>query len=328
MLGFAIVLVGACGDLSTGYTSYTCYEGETCSHDTPSGLVFRGMDVEGRMDARPGPVAVGGTQAVTLLDPSDDYEHPRKFGRRYATDTSMPAEGRDTSGVEVVNQDGSVVTVRGVAESYTYLRILADNGDLYGRTVLASAPIHHRQLRPPYEYDGPDENEAVVWAIGEHDVTVGLWSAEDPTYRSSAQLLVDESMLLTAPDATQTRWDTIHLATTAAGHRNLTVTAGSGSVVLDLETVAMPDAIEGKFTASETLSIYGSKRLCFGARHASRWVAGATWSFAMEGGQVLDAAEPDSARTGCTYFAANVQGPVHLRVTASGYTQTIDVMAH
>lgn len=328
VLAFATLLLGACGDLSPGYHSYSCYPGETCSRDTPDGLVFRGTDITGQLGGMAGRTAVGGTQNVKVLDPTDDLTSPVVFALPYTTDTSQPSDDRFAIGAEVIGHEGHVVTVRGIADGYNYLRLLSPDGELYDRTILSANPVDHRQVRPPYEYGGPDDDETVVWVPGEHDVSVGLWTAPDPLLANYADPLVDESMTLSLLGGTQTRWDTIRVPAAPVGHRALAVTAGSGSVVLDVETVAAPDGIENAQGNYYPLSIYGSDRLCFVARHGTRYVAGARWSFTMDDGQVLTTEDTDTPRTGCAYFAASKQGTVHIHATASGFTQTLDVIAH
>lgn len=318
-------LVVGCVDTPAVYESFSCYENEICSHDTPNNLEFRGMDITGQTGGSPGLLAIGGTQRVTVLDPSDSLTDPVPFAQPYTTDTSRPSDGRFGLGVEAIGQSGNVITVRGTAEGYSYLRVLAPGGELYGRTVLGAKAIHHRQVRPPYAYGGPTEKDTVVWAAGAQEISVGLWSAPDSI--GTSDLLVDESLTLSMAGATQTSWDTILVPAAAPGHRELLVSGGSGSVVLDVETVAAPDAIASAPGSSSQLSIYGSERLCFVARHGTRYVAGAAWSFTMDGGQVLATTLADTAHTGCAYFAAQQKGTVQIHATASGFTQTLTFVA-
>lgn len=331
LLAFAALtpaLLGGCPEVAVDYNAYSCHQGETCSHDTPNGLVFEGTDITGQLGGAPGPLAIGGTQRVTMLDPSDSLTRPVPFARPYTTDTSMPADERWDVGTEVVDEAGSVVTVRGISEGYNYLRVLAPDGDLYDRTILAAKPIHHRQVRMPYAYGGADENEAIVWTVGPHEMSVGLWSAPDSQLGNTSDLLVDESLTLTMPGATQTRWDTISVPAAPPGHRDLVVAGGSGAAVLDVETVAAPDSIGDAPGNYYPLSIYGSDLLCFVARHGGRYVAGAEWSFTMDDGEVLTSETIDTRHSGCAYFAARKQGTVQIHATASGFTQTLAVTAH
>ncbi|MBA3462855.1 MAG: hypothetical protein H0T46_23065 [Deltaproteobacteria bacterium] len=331
LLSVAVVapaLLGGCTDAAVTYTSYSCYEDETCSRDTPHGLVFQGTDITGQLGGAPGPVAIGGTQRVKVLDPSDSLTNPVPFARPYTTDTSLPSDARWSVGTEVVDEAGSVITVRGIAEGYNYLRVVAPDGDLYGRTTLSAKAVHHRQVRPPYAYGGADEKAAIVWAVGAHEMSVGLWSAPDPQLADTSDLLVDESLTLAMPGATQTRWDTISVPAAPPGHRDLVVTGGSGAVVLDVETVAAPTSIENGPSNYYPLSIYGSNQLCFVARHGTRYVAGVEWSFTMDDGQVLSSDTIDTPRSGCAYFAAHKQGTVRIHATASGFTQTLTVSAN
>lgn len=325
LLMFAVPLVTACTDF--GYHAYSCYEGETCSVDTPNNLEFRGMDVAGDSGGQPGRTAIGGTQMIKVLDPTDDFTSPGVFKRPYTTDTTLPADARFGLGVEVVDHAGHVITVRGFADGENYLRVLARDGTLYGRTILAAAAIAHRQVRPRYEYGGPDADEEIVWVPGEHDISVGLWATPLYETESSLDLLVDESMTLALPGATQTRWDTIRTPVASVGHRDLVVTAGSGAVVLDVETVAAPDSIEGASENYYSGSPSGSTLLCFVARHGTRYVAGVRWSFTVVGGQVLTSDVIDTPRSGCAYFAGNGQRTLHVSATASGFTQIVDVTA-
>ena len=317
--------LGACTNLQPSRYQH-CYADEECSEDTPLGLEFRGTDITGQLGGLPGPLAIGGTGTVTVLDPTDDLTNAVPFELPYSTDTSRLVDGRFPRGVEVVEQDGNEITVRGIGAGYNYLRLLSPDGELYDRTSLGAQKIDHLQVRPPYAYDGPSETETVVWAPGAHDVTVGLWSAPHPELANTSDLLVDESLTLTLPGATQIRWDTIHVPAAPAGHRDLTVVGGSAATVLDIETVEAPDTIVNASGNYYPLSIYGSTRLCFVARHQGRYVAGATWSFAMDGGEVLRDAEADPT-SGCAYFAARDQGTIRIHATASGYTQTLDVTA-
>lgn len=324
----AFVPLAACTDLAPKYEVQFCYEGEACSSDTPQGLEFRGTDVTGEQGGSPGPLAIGGTQNVKLLDPTRDLSRPVPFERPYTTDSSMAADGRFPVGTEVVEHDGNVVTVRGIAEGYNYLRVLAPDGTLYDRTVLSAQAIDHLQVRPPYEYGGPGPAETIVWAPGPHVMSVGLWGAPHPDLGSSGDLLVDESLVLAMEGATQTRWDTISVPRAPAGHRDLMVAGGSGVAVLDVETVDAPDTIVSADANYFPISIYGSNRLCFVARHQGRYVAGVEWSFTMDDGEVLTDETIDTPHSGCAYFAAHVQGTVRIHATASGHTQTLEVTAH
>lgn len=323
----APALLGGCPDAAVNYTSYSCHQDETCSHATPNGLVFLGTDITGQNGGAPGPTAIGGTQRVTLLDPSESLTAPVPFAREYSTDTSLPSDGRWGTGVEVIDEAKSVVTVRGIADGSNYLRIVDPDGDLYDRTILAAKAIHHYQVRPPYAYGGPDEKETVVWAVGAQEMSVGLWSAPDPQLANTSDLLVDESLTLSIGGATQTRWDTIMVPAAPPGHRQVLVTGDSGAAFLDVETVAAPDTIVNARSNVYPLSIYGSDLLCFVARHGSRYVAGAKWSFTMDRGQVLTSETIDTPHSGCAYFAANRQGLVQIHATASGFTQTLTVSA-
>jgi hypothetical protein len=327
LLALAALVSGACTDLPGGH-DYFCVEGETCSHDTPYGLDFRGTDITGELGGEPGVLAIGGIEHIRVLDPSDDLTQAVPFARKYTTDTSQRADNRFALGVEAVEHDGNIITVRGIADGTSYLRLLAPDGKLYDRTALAAVAVDHRQVRPPYAYGGPGASETIVWAPGAHDISVGLWSPPDPELENTSDLLVDESLVLEVPGATQTRWDTLHVPAAAAGHRALVVTGGSGAAVLDVETVAAPDSIENRADNYYPISIYGSNRLCFVARNASRYVAGVEWSFTMDDGEVLTDEGIDTRHSGCAYFAPHLQGAVHIHATASGYTQTLDVTAH
>ncbi len=311
LLAFAALVLGACTDLSAPSNGRDCYGGETCSNDTPEGLEFQGV-------AR---IAIGGTARVVVLD----AESSTPFALPYTTDTSRPTEARFGVTTEVVAREPGEITVRGLAEGSNYLRVLAPDGALYDRTVLSAAAVESRRLRP--RYAGPEGGDSIVWASGSNEILVELRSAAGPAIPDSFGLLVDESLTLAMPGATQTAWNTVRVPAAAAGHRTLVISGGSGDASLDLETVDAPDTIKIGPDNAYPLVTTGTSKVCFVARHGTRYVAGARWSLTMDGGQVTTNPLLDTPDTGCAELHAFEAGTVRIHVTASGFTQTFEIVA-
>ncbi|HEY4058486.1 MAG TPA: hypothetical protein VGM39_17860 [Kofleriaceae bacterium] len=284
-----------------------------------SGLEFRGIDVANTFDPDPGPTAVGGTQHVSLFIPESNDE---PFTAWYVADSSHPGDERYPLGTEVVAQDHNVVTVRGIGAGYSDLRIVSAVGELYDHMILSAEPVALVQARPSELY-GSDVTEPIVWARGDQDITIRLWSAPDAELEDHRDALVDESLTLSMPGASQTTWQTIHVPDAPAGHRALAV-SGSVEQILDIETIGEPDALE---IDEGSYQFGGATGYCVTARHQGRYVAGAAWSFTVDGGDIVPDPAFHTATSGCVDVFPRVPGTMHIHATASGLTRVFDVTA-
>jgi hypothetical protein len=321
LLVLSPIALGAC----TGF-------GDVCGSDEGCalGLEFRGADVSGGLNAV-GSVAVGGIEHVSLFR----SDNGAAFTRAYTADSSEAYDYRFPSGTEVVAQDHNTVTVSGVEAGESFLAILVREDGLgadwkpilYDEAVIFSEQVDLVQAHPVFSrYGVPGANEQIVWAPGEQDVAVALWTEPETDYPHPRGHLVDETVVLSMPGASQTSWDTIHIPDAPAGHRTLAVTGGSVDRVVDIETIDTPDFI-GADPNNLPLSQSSASQLCFNARQQTRYVAGAEWMFTVDGGDIVVDPDLPSASSGCILVVPHVQGSIHIHATASGYTQTVDVIA-
>lgn len=296
----ALILAPACVGGQRAGTG-ECPTGEVCSPETPGGLQFIGSSLIGSfVVGGPLATAVGGTQEVQIdTEPALGVYVP--FGLAFTVDDD------GGTGVRFDHQSGNVVTVRGVAATSNYLRILdPSNAELFDRKVLDAAQIASISLLP-VTADTVPEGMPVVWASGEVDVGIALMSDHDR--------LVDTSLVASLDGAVSRAWDMLVLPDANAGSYALSVTAGNlAATALTVDVVDAPDALA---PVDPQPTIAAGDDVCFAATNAGRFVAGLAWTFTIDG--------IAAAGVGNCVNTDQATGNITVSAAAGGKTATIEM---
>ncbi|HUJ62506.1 MAG TPA: hypothetical protein VLX92_28590 [Kofleriaceae bacterium] len=256
-----------------------CPAGEVCSPATPDGLYFVGRPIAGDIElSGPAPTAIGGTQAVELE--WDDGGATVAFGLPYAADDDGGI------GVKVDHTSGAVVTLDGVGSRTNYLRITdPSDGSLYDRKEMTGAAIDHVELATT-DFETVPDGLQLAWVAGPQQIGVALFGQVQEDLGPVDERIVDDSMQLQLDGAQPDSWDMLDLANAAPGSYTVSVVAGGASSTLDLEIVAGPDAV-GAMDPPASIPPQGEAELCFAATAGARYVAGLTWTYTVDGQQVV-----------------------------------------
>ena len=268
--------LAACGDLGERAQSGECPVGEVCSDATPRGLHFDGPALGDAFLSfgGPHPTLAGGTQQLRLTYDAAGTGILRPLDRPYLADDEGGA------GVRVERTSGAVVTLRGVSSRTNYLRITDPDGALYDRKQLEGAtftgisigPKLHEQILP---------GDGVVFGPGTLELTVALFGQIEG---GSKTRVVDESLVIAAPGAIRSAWDSVRLPNPTVGIHTVTARAGDQpEAALPVEVVAGADSIVAHAPQPPPVVAQGSV-ICFSARVAGRHVAGLAWTFATDNG--------------------------------------------
>lgn len=189
----------------------SCPADETCSPDTPDGLLFEGAPLGSWPALTAHTIATGGRQTFRISLPSGGG-----FDLPYTP--AVTGAGRSVLAVG----PGAVV-VGAEANGVGYLRIVDGAGLLYDRISLDSETIAEVTASPSYVAAYPELLPArwAAFAGGQAAVTIGLEG-------TSGVAVVDEDLAVRATiPLRRTSWDTVTLTPSRAGFVPLTVDAGT-----------------------------------------------------------------------------------------------------
>ena len=275
----AVPLV-ACNTAGERADTGQCPAGEVCSPNTPNGLHFIGNTLSDELIGGNGPAAtaIGGTQDVAL-------EYDRGDGVRIALNLPYEADDDGGLGVTVVHTSGSVVTVKGARSRSNYLRILDPaTGELYDRYSVTGAALTSMRLVGTGFEVTPTSRPDLVFATGEQEIGVALVGDVQESGGTTAERIVDTSMVLDLAGAQRTSWDAIKLANAAVGTYPLMVTAGDKPAAsMPIEIVATADSVAMIGTTTPTVAPQSSTSVCFQALSNGRYIYGLTWNFNVGG---------------------------------------------
>ncbi|HEY0255632.1 MAG TPA: hypothetical protein VGC41_29085 [Kofleriaceae bacterium] len=272
----SLLLVPACFGGERADTG-ECPAGETCSPLTPEGLQFVGASFTDQLSITgPSATAIGGTQTITI----------EKTGGDFLTFPYI-ADDDGGTGVKVLSTVGPKVTVTGVNSRENYLRILdQESGELLDRHMLSGAAIDTIGI-VPWTTERVPESMELAFLVGDHvSIGVALTGAVQESTGPQQERLVDESMTLSL-DADlwhNYAWDAIDAQISAPGTHALTVTAGTRpAATLGVVTVDRIDLVVADAANDTAIAPGASSLVCFDGIAASRYVAGLTWSFTVNG---------------------------------------------
>jgi hypothetical protein len=294
-------LLAACLDPSYGRLS--CPEGEVCSDRTPAGLVFTGRAPTlplGAGDDELRATAIGGTQTIRLVDAQDGEGLDGAYG------TAVTG-----GAVALVAVTGDRVQVVGRAGGSSTLRIVEPDGDaLLDKVALRTAVIAGVELVPLGE--AVLSGRRVAWlADRPAEVAIRLRDA-------AGGLVIDDSAVVTGEVEVRAgaAWDQVVLAP-APSDTPVTVIAGG---VAFAAAVPRADAVDTIVPFLDMADADGGALLCFEARAGDRVVAGAGWSFAVDG-------EPAASfgAANCTMARPAARGRRELIVSAGARHHTVDL---
>lgn len=279
---------------------FGCPVGETCSPETPNGLHFFGADLAGNLELDNERTAVGGIQRVRLAKEVGDTFVDLTSG--YLASTNGPA-------IEVEGHEGAVVSLLGTAAGQNHLEIRdANDNSLMDRKVFAAAELATVGVVSPLL---ESSDLPIAFLAGSIRFGIGL---ED----SEGHRLVDEGMTLDATGSTFVSWDTFELSA-APGTTAMIVTAGDKApFTVDLVAVATVEEIVDNVQPSEPLVAGSTGVVCFEARSTGHYVAGLTWAFTTNNGDVQEFLSP-----GCVSVAPATAGEIQIVATAGGVEKSV-----
>jgi hypothetical protein len=227
----------------------TCPAGESCSPDTPTGLLFEGAPLGVFPALTAHTIAAGGRQSYRILDAETREPFALPF------DAKVTGDGRSVAAI-----GGSQVTVAAATANTGHLRIVDPGGLLYDRLAIDSAAIATMRAAPAYATAYPvfDPPRWAAFAGGEATVTIVLSNADGGT-------VVDEDLAMRTPlPSARTSWDSFTLTTAGAGIASLLIDAGdiSGREV----RVPVVDVFDEIAVSAPTeTGVGGDLRVCFAA---------------------------------------------------------------
>lgn len=307
----ALLLIPACTGGERANTGQ-CPSGEICSPKTPNGLQFIGADLVDTLDlVGPSATAVGGTQSVSL-------QYDRGDGHLIALDLPYQAMSSGSTGVMVTAQSGSVVSVTGLASGSSYLRITDTDGrTLFDRKLLDAGELSTIELVPStFEHIPP--NADLAWAPGTFDIGVALYGSVG---NQAPERLVDDTMTLDLPGATQTHWDTLHVVNAQPGTSTLMVTAGDKPAApIDIVVTPNADSVMPD-EAPNAVVLNTVTDVCFIAVTGSRTLVGLPWTFTVDGSAGTTGVSPNCAAVKTT----KTTGSVTIVANAGGKSATLSL---
>ena len=283
-----------------------CPRGETCSSQTPNGLAFVGaqpvflMYPNGIITNINHQLAVGGHDIIDLQQAGTDFTLP----------FTTAASSASTLGID--STDGAKVTIHSIQAGTSYLRVLDPQNQLYDRENYAASQLSQLLAVPVSEqFTAPSQGASAtsyVFATGDRTVGIALLDSGTTQHR-----LIDTSLVLALPGATQTRWDSIRIPNAQVGHYAVSVSVGGTAVprMVDVEIVDKADGI------SAVLAKGGVA--CFAASAHGAFVAGLSWKFTING---FDIPADNDIGGNCV---ADIFANPTFTVTASAGGQTLTV---
>lgn len=290
----------AAGCFEGEVADFGCPADEVCSPDTPDGLHFFGADLAGVFEIDNFPIAVGGIQRVRLA---------REVGDTFV-DLDAGYLALDTGpSILVEDQDGPVVTLRAAAAGSNHLEIRdADDNSLMDRKVFESAELASISITDT-GYEGSER--PIAFMPGTIRFGIALTDAD-------GDRLVDEGMTLDLPGATHVTWDILELSGTTAGTISVSVTAaGKPPATVDVVVVPAVEAIALDL-APEPLVVGSTSFACFEAHAGEHFVAGLTWAFTTDNGQVQEFVSPS-----CITVVPDTAGDITITASAGGIEKVV-----
>lgn len=306
----SLPLVGCYG--GERYNTGECPAGETCSDQTPTGLQFIGNSLYGELLlSGPRPTAIGGTQAIAL-------QYERYDGVDIALDLPFTADDDGGIGVKVDAISGSQVIVRGAGSRSNYLRILDGDGLLMDRKELTGAALDTIALIPA-DYEKVPADRLLAFNAGTREFGVALYGDVQTSSGPRSQRLIDTSMELQLAGATRKGWDALQI-NAAVGTSLLAVTAGDKPAAnLDIVVVDHADSVAVMQPAPSTIVANQSESVCFEAVAGTRYVAGLTWTYVVDG-QTTVKDDGDLQRNCVSVSTQKTTGTIAIQATAGGQT--------
>jgi hypothetical protein len=208
-------------------------------------------------------IAIGGTHEVTLVREVE------------GTELALPFEADPVLAhlVDVEAIEGAHLTLRGLGTGVTDVRVTDRSGVLLDRAAYAMSALSTAVAIGTEPIASSQFGESAlryVFARGARRVGVAYLNGSSPPNR-----LVDTSATLTLAGATQTRWDTLDVGTTAVGVHSVAVTAGG------IETTVEVEIVEGAESIALLASFSGIT--CFGAFTGGAFISGGAWTFVVDG---------------------------------------------
>lgn len=312
----------ACNTAGERAATGECPAGEICSPNTPNGLHFVGNTLADELFGGNGPAAtaIGGTQEVAL-------EYVRASGDRVALDMPYAADDDGGLGVTLVATHGSIVTVKGARSRSNYLRITdPTTGELYDRYTLTGAALTSMRLVGTGFEVTPTDRPELVFATGNQEIGVALVGNVQESGGSTAERIVDTSMILDLPGATRTGWDSLRIANAVPGTYPLMVTAGDKPAAsMPIEVVAGADAI-ASLDAQPMVPADSSTRVCFQATSNGRYIYGLTWTFVANGATTVKGASELTRNCVSVSSAGKFSGSIPVSASAGGKSVSVNVL--
>jgi hypothetical protein len=293
-----------------------CPAGETCSDLTPGGLDFIGNRLAGELLlSGPRATAIGGTQAIAL-------EYDRGDGVDVALDLPFSADDDGGNGVRVDAISGSQVVVRGAGSRSNYLRILDSDGLLMDRKELTGAALSTIEL-VPNDFESIPADLQIAFAPGAQEFGVALYGDVQTSSGPKSERLIDTSMSVSLAGAERKTWDTFAIEATVGTHL-LSVEAGDKPAAnLDFVVVAQADALASIQPTPTTIAPSGSASVCFKATAASRYIAGLTWTYVIDGTDTQIRGNGTLTRNCITVTTTKTSGTVTLQASAGGQSTSL-----
>ena len=313
----AVPLVGCYAGQGERRATGECPAGETCSDITPAGLDFIGNRlVDQLFTSGPLPTAIGGTQVVAL-------EYDRGDGVDVALDMPYSADDEGGIGVKVSATSGSQVTVLGMGSRSNYLRILDGDGLLMDRKELTGAALKSMEIVPG-DYESISSDRQVAFNIGERQLGIALYGDVQQSSGPVSERLVDASMELTLTSAQRKAWDTLRIDF-APGTYPLTITAGDKPAnTLDVVVVDHADSLATMPNQPTTIVPNQSRSICFEALTGTRYIAGLSWTFDVEGETRIQG-DGSLLRNCISVSTTKTSGTVNVSATAGGQYASVSL---
>lgn len=306
-LALSLPLVACYDGEGERFSTGECPAGETCSDTTPNGLEFIGNHFyDALFETGPHPTAIGGTQVIALQ------------GTGLTTDYLVDDDGG--LGVEYAGRNGLDVTVKGVASRSNYLRILDADGWLMDRKELTGAALDRIALFPGLWESIPADREVAYFA-GERTIGVALYGDVQHEEGPVSERIVDASMQVEIEGAERVAWDAVTAPLTTGTH-SATVTAGDKpAATLDITVVDHADSLAVQPDQPTTVVPDESQLVCFEALAGGRYIAQASWTFAIDGELTVGTLVPNCVGV----LTSKTSGTVTVQASAAGATTQIDL---
>ena len=305
-LGFVSVIAAfapaaSCDGGTRNIDNGTCPVGESCSTDTPDGLLFvapivgEGFFDEGEVKV----IAVGGTETLRI-----EIDDPTRGQQPFELPFAVGVEGTSAT---LASISGNIVVLRGSDATAGTLRVTdPTDGTLYDRIGVTARAVSSASLSKSLTESlaNVQGSAPMLFAPGGAGV-VGLHALDTST------LLVDDSMTLTGPSITQSGWDHFVVGNFAPGSHAVVATSAGVPRTLAFDVAAGPDRLSPSVGNSQ-LTVGSGGLVCFSAFLGERFIH-VPWSFTADNADV--AAAPFE---GCIMATAHAVGAVTIHATGGG----------